>query len=395
MFRIAEFRRVPVIRGAPVPLLLALGLLAGCGPAPEPAPRPPVEVAVQQVQARTIPVVTSRVAQTESSRQVEIVARVSGFLEHIAYVEGGLVREGEVMFEMDKAPFQADLEMAQGELQASEARLATARSNLDRTRPLAAADALSQSDLDRAVGEQKAAEAALYSARAAIKRAELNLAYATIRSPVNGVAGQAEQREGAFLNAQAQSAGLAYVAQLDPIWVNFSVSQNEAARRDERMRSGLYVPPPDDRYDVEILLGDGRVFPHKGALDFADPSYDRRTGTFTVRAVVPNPDMILRPGMFVTALLKGATRPQAIAVPQRAVQKSPDGHVVWLVNAQGVAERRPVIAGDWFGPDWIIESGLTGGETLIVDGFQRLAPGAPVKPVPVAAGADAQPPAPR
>ncbi|NGX17410.1 efflux RND transporter periplasmic adaptor subunit [Wenzhouxiangella sp. XN24] len=345
--------------------------------------RPPVEVAVQQLQPRTIDVLTSRVAQTESSRQVEVVARVSGFLERIVYREGRMVREGEVLFEMDKKPFEADLEIAQGELQASMARLATAKANLDRTKPLAAADALSQSDLDRAIGDYKGAEAAVFSARASIKRAELNLGYATIRSPVTGMAGEAVQREGAFLNAQAQSANLAYVAQVDPIWVNFSVSQNEATRRDERIRAGRYVAPPEDRYVVEIVLSDGRVFPHTGELDFADPSYDRRTGTFTVRAAVPNPDLVLRPGMFVTAILKGATRPDAVVVPQRAVIKSPDGHIVWLVNAQGVAEPRPVVAGDWLGDDWIIEQGLQGDEVIIVDGVQRLAPGAPVKPVPV------------
>jgi len=379
----------PLVRKSVIPLCcpLALGAIAGCSQEITPPARAPVEVAVQQVQPRTIPVVTSRVAQTESSRQVEVVARVSGFLERIVYEEGGVVREGEVLFEMDKKPFEAELEIAQGELQASLARLATAKANLDRTRPLAAADALSQSDLDRAVGDYKSAEAAVYSARANIKRAELNLGYATIRSPVNGVAGQAEQREGAFLNAQAQSANLAYVAQLDPIWVNFSVSQNEATRRAERMRSGRYVSPPDDRYTVEIVLGDGRVFPHTGELDFADPSYDLRTGTFTVRAAVPNPDLELRPGMFVTARLKGATRPGAIVVPQRAVQKSSDGHVVWLVNAEQVAEYRPVVAANWVDDDWLIEQGLQGGETLIVDGFQRLAPGVPVKPVPAAAGA--------
>lgn len=364
----------------------ALATLPGCEQETAPPARPPVEVAVQQLQPRTLDVVTSRVAQTESSRQVEVVARVSGFLERIVYREGGMVREGEVLFEMDKKPFAAELEIAQGELQASLARLATAKANLDRTQPLAAADALSQSDLDRAVGEHKAAEAAVFSARANIKRAELNLGYATIRSPVTGMAGEAVQREGAFLNAQAQSANLAYVAQVDPIWVNFSVSQNEATRRDDRTRAGLYVPPPEDRYEVEILLSDGRVFPHTGELDFAAPSYDRRTGTFTVRAAVPNPDLTLRPGMFVTALLKGATRPGAIAVPQRAVVKSPDGHVVWLVNAQQMAELRPVVAGDWVGDEWIIEQGLQGDEVLIVDGFQRLAPGAPVKPVPAGSG---------
>lgn len=368
-------------------LPVALGALHGCEQETAPPSRAPVEVAVQQVQAQTIEVVTSRVAQTESSRQVEVVARVSGFLERIAYHEGGLVREGEILFEMDKKPFEAELEIAQGQLRASLARLATAKANFDRTEPLAAADALSQSDLDRAVGELKAAEAAVFSARANIKRAELDLSYATIHSPVNGMAGAAQQREGSFLNAQGPSANLAYVARIDPIWVNFSVSQNEATRREEEQRSGRYIAPPGDRYQVEIVLGDGRVFPHTGELDFADPSYDLRTGTFTVRAAVPNPDLELRPGMFVTALLKGATRPDAVVVPQRAVQKSSDGHVVWLVNAEQVAEPRPVVAGNWIGDDWLIEQGLQGGETLIVDGFQRLAPGVPVKPVPADAAA--------
>ena len=362
-------------------LCLVFGLAACERQAPPPA-RAAVPVVVQQVEARTIPIVSSRVAQTESSRQVEVVARVSGFLEEITYREGGLVQAGDVMFQMDRKPFEAQLDMAQGEVEASLARLKTAAANLERTEPLAAADALSQSDLDRAVGEYRAAEAAVYTARARLRQAKLNLDYATIRSPVTGMAGAAEQREGSYLNAQGASANLAYVAQLDPIWVNFSVSQNEAARRVERERTKLYVPPEDDRYQVEVVLPGGRVFPHEGELDFADPSYDRRTGTFTVRAVVPNPDLELRPGMFVTARLKGAQRPDAVVVPQRAVQKSADGHVVWLVNDQGVAELRPVVAGDWVGEDWVIEQGLRGGETLVTDGLQRLAPGVPVTPVP-------------
>ncbi|MEI2419380.1 biotin/lipoyl-binding protein, partial [Arthrospira platensis SPKY2] len=139
----------------------------------------PVPVAVQRIELRTIPVVASRVAQTESSRQVEVVARVSGFLETIAYREGGMVREGEVMFQMDRTPFEAQLEMAEGELRASLARQTTANANLARTRPLAEADALSQADLDRAIGEQQAADAAVYTARARLRQAEINLGYAT------------------------------------------------------------------------------------------------------------------------------------------------------------------------------------------------------------------------
>jgi membrane fusion protein, multidrug efflux system len=361
---------------------LAIGILLGVTGCQEPvaqATREPAEVTVVRVQPRTIPVVTSRVAQTESSRQVEVVARVAGFLDRISFQEGGLVRAGDVMFEIDRKPLDAQLDIAEGEVRASLARLATANANLARTRPLAAADAISQSDLDRAVGEQQAAEAALYTARARLSQAELNRGYALISSPVNGMAGRAEQREGAFLNPNGASANLAYVAQLDPIWVNFSVSQNEAQRRHQRTAAGLYVPPPDGRYEVEIVLPGGEVFPHVGTLQFADPSFDRRTGTFSVRASVPNPDLALRPGMFVTAILKGATRPNAIAVPQRAVQKSPAGHVVWLVNGEGIVEQRAVTVGDWIGDDWLIERGLGGGENLVIEGSQRLAAGAPVR----------------
>lgn len=343
------------------------------------------------VSARTIPAPTTRIAVVESSRQVDVVARVSGFLETIAYREGEPVREGQVMFEMDKKPFIAQLESAKGELQAQQARLWTAEANLKRIKPLAEQNAVSQSDLDKATGDQRAAEAAVFAAQANVKQAELNLGYATVRAPVTGLAGQSKQRQGAYLNAQAESAGLTYVAQLDPIWVSFSVSQNELAARQEEVTSGRLQVPPDTQYVVEALLPDGKLFPHKGRVDFADPSFNQQTGTFMVRASLPNPKSELRPGMFVTLRLLGAQRLNAILVPQKAVQQSANGHMVWLVNKEGLAEPRPVLVGEWVGQEWVIERGLAAGEKLVVDGFQKLAPGAPVKPVDAAALAQTPP----
>jgi membrane fusion protein (multidrug efflux system) len=310
------------------------------------------------------------------------VARVSGFLEKIVYTEGNLVQEGDVMFIMDRKPFLAEVDAAQGELEASEARLWTAKANLDRTRPLAEADALSQSDLDRAIGDYKAAQAAVYAAKARLTQAKLDLGYATIRAPVTGLSGKARQREGAYLNALGNSADLTYVSKVDPIWVNFSISQNEReeAARDEAR--GKLVLPPERKYEFEILLGDGTVFPHKGTFDFAAPTFDDRTGTFSARAVVQNPDAELRPGMFVTARIQGAKRPNAVLVPQEAVQQTSKGHVVWLVNKDGKTESQPVKMGDWVGKEWVVEEGLSGGETVIVGGLNRLRPGVPVKPVP-------------
>jgi membrane fusion protein (multidrug efflux system) len=360
---------------------LVLTILAGCSK-PPPLQPPPQEVQVVTVETRTVPVVYTRVAETQSSREVQVVARVSGFLEKIVYTEGDLVQEGDVMFVMDRKPFLAEVDAAQGELEASEARLWTAKANLDRTRPLAEADALSQSDLDRAIGDYKAAQAAVYAAKARLTQAKLDLGYATIRAPVTGLSGKAQQREGAYLNALGNSANLTYVSKLDPIWVNFSISQNEREEIARDEAKGRLVLPPERKYEFEILLGDGSVFPHKGTFDFAAPTFDDRTGTFSARAVVENPDAELRPGMFVTARIQGAKRPNAVVVPQEAVQQTSNGHIVWLVNKDGKTESQPVKMGDWVGKEWVVEEGLSGGETVIVGGLNRLRPGVPVKPVP-------------
>ncbi len=361
--------------------LLALGSLTACGDAEAPPPPTPV-VEVVKIDNRSVPIVFSRVAQTESSREVEVVARVSGFLEKIVYVEGSAVNEGDVMFLMDRKPFEARLNAAKGELEASKARLWTADANLKRTKPLAEADALSQSDLDQATGEQQAAEAAVYAATASVTQAQLDLGYTTIRAPVSGLTGQSKQREGAYLNAVSESADLTYVAKTDPIWVNFSVSQNELERNQELIAKGKLIVPTEGKYVLQIELSTGEIYPHTGILDFADPSFNQDTGTFSVRGVVANPDGVLRPGMFVTANLTGATRPNAVVVPKEAVRQTSNGQVVWLVSKDNKAEQRPVITGDWVKDGWVVEEGLSGGEIVIVGGGMRLRPGTEVKAVP-------------
>jgi membrane fusion protein (multidrug efflux system) len=320
------------------------------------------------------------VAQTESSRQVDIVARVSGYLERIAYKEGELVQEGQLLFELDPKPFRAQLDAAKGELRAQQARLSTAKANLSRIRPLAKMDAVSRADLDKAQGEHDSANAAVFAARAKVKEQELNLGYTTIESPVTGLASRSSQRQGAYINAQSESAKLTYVAALDPVWVNFSVSQNQTTKLRDMVEKKLLVPPPNLDFEVEVALSDGTVYPHKGRINFADPSFSQETGSFLVRAVLPNPDRQLRPGMFVTARLYGATRPNAIVVPQLAVQQGSNGHLVYVVKPDGVAEIRPVVVGDYQGEkDIVIMAGLQGGERVIVDGALRVVAGQPVK----------------
>ncbi|MGH8514562.1 MAG: efflux RND transporter periplasmic adaptor subunit, partial [Gammaproteobacteria bacterium] len=197
-----------------------------------------MEVAVLTIAPRSIPYVKTFVAQTESSRAVDILARVSGFLDRIAYEEGQLVQEGQVLFQLDQKPFMAQVEGARGELKQQEARLWTAQANYRRVKPLAAENAVSQSDLDRATGEVQEASAAVYAAQAKVKEAELNLSYTTIRSPVRGIASKANLREGAYVNSISPDAKLTYVAALMPMWVNFSVTQNQMAERREEIAKG-------------------------------------------------------------------------------------------------------------------------------------------------------------
>jgi membrane fusion protein (multidrug efflux system) len=340
------------------------------------------QVTVVAVEPKDIPYVPSFVAQTESSRQVNIVARVSGFLDRIAYQEGQVVKEGQLLFQLDPKPFQAQLEAARGELHAQEARFKTAQANLGRVKPLAEQNALSQADLDRAQGDFDNAKAAVFSAQAKVREAQLNLGYATIRSPVTGLASRALQRQGAYVNATAESANLTYVAAVDPVWVTFSVSQNQTAKWRNEAEQKRVILPANSKYTVDIVLSDGSRYPHSGAINFADQSFSQETGSFMVRAVLPNPKQELRPGMFVTAYVKGATRPGAIVVPQLAVQQGSNGHLVYVVKQDGTAEVRPVVVGDYYGEkEIVILSGLHAGDRVVVDGVLRVVPGQAVKVV--------------
>jgi membrane fusion protein (multidrug efflux system) len=355
--------------------------LAGCdNKGAPPPPRPAPQVTVVTVKPQSIPYIATFVAQTESSQQVDIVARVSGFLDKIAYQEGELVKEGKVLFQIDPKPFRAQLESARGELLAQQARHTTAAANLKRVKPLAEQRALPQADLDKAQGEFDASRAAVFSAQAKVTEQELNLGYATIRAPVTGLVSRSLQRQGAYINSTADSARLTYVAALDPMWVNFSMSQNQMAKLKELVEKKQLTLPPDQNFEVEIVMSDGALYPKAGRVNFADPSFSQDTGSFLVRAALPNKEKALRPGMFVTAKVKGGTRENAIVVPQLAVPHGAHGPHGDLRKQDNNAEQRPGGVGDYQGEkDIIIMSGLQGGDRVVVDGALRVAAGQPVK----------------
>ncbi len=361
------------------PLLLLLPVLfAGCADEQDETPPPPPEVTVQRIEARDTPVVMTFVARTESSRRVEIRSRVEGFLEKRLYEEGSFVKAGQPLFQMDRKPFDARLQAAKAELAQQRARLATARANLDRVKPLAAQNAVAQKELDDAVGRFRTAAAAVEAARAKVIQAELNLGYTLIRSPVTGISSFAVKREGAYIGPGTDSL-LTYVAQLDPMWVEFSISENQVLRLRQQVQSGRLREPANGEYAVQIALADGTVYPHTGHITFADAALSEETGTFLIRAEVANPDHLLRPGQFVRARIRGAVRPQAILVPKRAVQQGAQGSFVWVVDDGGTVELRPVKVGPWLGDRWFIDDGLKDGETVVVEGALRLRNGAKVK----------------
>jgi membrane fusion protein (multidrug efflux system) len=339
-----------------------------------------VPVAVITLQATDVPHVGEFVGETESSQEVEIRARVEGFLETIAYREGSVVEKGDVLFQMDRKPFEAALAAARAELRAQEARLGTASANFRRVGPLAAEDALSQKDLDDAQGARDAAIAAVEGARSRVQQAEINLSYTTLRAPVTGVTSFARKQPGSFIAPGADSL-LTYVSALDPMRVNFSVSENEQLKFTRLIERQMLRPAPGRKYTVKIVLADGTIVPAPGDITFGDASFNKETGTFLVRAELPNADGTLRPGQFVRVLMSGASWIDAIQLPQRAVMQGPQGNFVWVVDGESKAQFRPVTVGPLSGDQWLIAEGLNPGERIVVDGGLKLAPGVPVKPL--------------
>ncbi|HEY7239387.1 MAG TPA: efflux RND transporter periplasmic adaptor subunit [Burkholderiales bacterium] len=336
---------------------------------------PPSEVNVTTVQPQTLPVTLEYTAQTAGSREVEVRARVTGILMKRNFTEGGPVKQGQSLFTIDAAPFEAAFARAQADVAAAEARLEQAQRNAARLKPLYAEKAVSQKEYDDAVSAESIGAADLKSARARLTEAKLNLEYTKVEAPVSGVAGRALVSDGTLVSGP--NVLLTSVTQVDPIWVNFGIPDNEQSRLQKEADAGRLKLPKN--FEVELRLGDGSVYPRKGRLSFSDVRISPATGTREARAELPNPDGALRPGQFVRVILHGATRPNAVTVPQRAVLEGPQGKFVYVVDDKSTAQPRPVQAGEWSGDNWIITEGVKPGERVIVDGLLKLGPGAPVK----------------
>ncbi|MBL8249681.1 MAG: efflux RND transporter periplasmic adaptor subunit [Candidatus Competibacter sp.] len=350
-------------------------------------PRPPTPVTVVEIKLENTPATFEFTGKTASSRQVEINARVEGYLEKIAYVEGSLIKTGQLLFQLDPKPFQAALDSAKAALTQQEALLTRARQTLARVKPLAKQNAVSQQDLDNATASVLASEAQVQAAKAQVDQAQLNLGYTTIRSPLNGLSSSANYREGALIRAGGSGSQLTTIVQLDPMWVNFGVGENEVLKIKAQREAGQLKGPGLGKVEVDLILADGSTYPQQGRITFVDPVVNAQTGTYNIRAEVPNPNNQLSPGQFTRVQLKGAVRPNAIMVPQVAVMQGPSGKFVFVVSPDHTAQPKPVQVGDWYGDQWIVNSGLQAGDRVVVDGAVRLQPGAPVQIKPAAAPA--------
>jgi membrane fusion protein (multidrug efflux system) len=244
-------------------------------------------------------------------------------------------------------------------------------------RPLAERKAMSQRELDDAIGAAATAAAAVEVAKANLEQAKLNLSYTTITTPVTGLSSFSKVQDGQYVNVVDSQ--LTYVAQLDPMWVNFSLSENDMLTLRTEQQAGRLKLPKTGGFDVTIVLANGVVFPSKGRITFESADFNQQTGTFLLRATLPNPEGLLRPGQFVRVQVAGAVRPNAILLPQQSVLQGAQGHFVVIVDKDSRAQIRPVEVGPWHGDEWFILKGLAPGDVVVTDGMVRVSPGAPVK----------------
>ena len=371
-------------------LASAMACLSACSPKKPPAP-PPAEVTVLDVAHTAASYTEDYVAQTEAVNTVEIRPRVGGVLEKQLPNEGERVKAGELLFVIDPQPYIEALAEARATLAQNEASLEQSQRDLGRATSLSQIDAVSQQELDAAIAKNKANIASVSAGQAAVKTAQLNLGYTNIVSPIDGTMGRAILRVGGL--AVANSTLLTTVYETSRVYVNLSISEQRLLALQRQLgrapnQNSAEAPP------FRLVLIDGSEYPLAPKLNFIDPAVDTRTGTLAIRLEVPNPDRLLHAGEFARVQVTTLQDPDAIVLPQRAIQDLQGKNYVWLVDSAGKAEQRDVQMGPRIGENWLVEKGLKVGDHVIVDGVQRLRPGAAVKATPyVAAGDGAKPPA--
>jgi membrane fusion protein (multidrug efflux system) len=376
-------------RSAFVGSFLALLLAAGCGKEQKAAPPPPPSVEVSEVIRKDVPVYMEWVGTTDGLVNATIQAQVTGYLVKQNYREGELVKKGQVLFEIDPRTFQAAVDAAKGSLAQAEARWETAKANLQRVRPLAAKNAVSQKDLDDNIGAELSNRAAVENAKAQLDTAQLNLGFTRVDSPVDGIAGIAKAQIGNLVGP-GQIQELTVVSTVDPIKAYIAVSEQEYMKF--RRKQGVKTAENSaEAIPLELILADGTVYPHKGRVALADRQVDVKTGTMRIGALFPNPGNLLRPGQYGTVRATMETKEGALLVPQRAVTEVQGKFLVAVVGSDNAVELRPVTPAERVGSLWVIDKGVNPGERVVVEGVQKVKTGVRVNPTQAAAEGEAKP----
>ncbi|MGZ5047294.1 MAG: efflux RND transporter periplasmic adaptor subunit [Usitatibacter sp.] len=355
---------------------VALAALAACSKQAAPGADPAAGPArVIEVQPRSVPIVVEGVGQVEGSKEVEVRSRVSGNLKKILYKEGEVVKPGATLFQIDPEPFEIALNQARSLLAQEVARNEQMHRESARMSELIGQRAVSQKEVDDAKSNTRLSDAALQVAQSRVKEAELNLSYTKIDAPVGGVTGRSQHSEGSLISTSGADSLLTTLSQMDPVWVRFSLSESDLAKLPGGKLTRTSNP------EIKLVLPDGSIYPVTGRLNFAASQIDPRLATMQLRAEFANGGAGLLPGQFVRVQLIGGQRDNVFLIPQVAVTQTESGYLVFVLDAQGKAELRPVKVGDWVGKDWTILDGLKKGDKVVVDNLLKLRPGSAVAPV--------------
>ena len=363
--------------------LALISVLAGCGdkPASSAQVRPPVPVVVAEAKLTDVPLTTEMVGETAGYREIEVRSRVNGILLERTYVEGQPVTAGQELFLIDPAPYKVALEQAKGALAQEQARFNKARADRDRIIPLFKRQVVSRKDYDDTIANYETAIASRQAAQATVKEAELNLSYTQVTAPIDGMASKSSQSEGSLISTNANSSLLTTITQYNPLYVNFSYSEQDRLNFETSVRKGLIEAKDTTNWRTHIRLADGSVYPQAGKLNFSDNRVDPQTGTIRARAIFDNKEGVLLPGQFVRLTIDLGIRKNAIVVPARAIVQSQADRMVMVVDGDDKVVPRPVRLGPAIAEGVLIESGLDAGERYIVEGLMKARPGGIVKPV--------------
>lgn len=356
-----------------MPILLTA--CAGCSPKTEAPPPPPPGVTVTHVVQKDVPIYQEWVGTMAGNVDADIRPKVEGFLLSRLYTEGSLVRKGQPLFQLDKRQAQAAVEQSQGNLERARASLAQSQIDVRRYTPLVAQKAVSQAELDKAQSSERAAAATVDADQAALDNAKLNLGWTTVTSPISGVAGVAKVAIGDLMTPTTV---MTTISNVNPIYVDASIAEQDYLRFAREKAD----PSSSNAQNIQLILGDGTMYKHKGKVLFVNREVDTRTGTIQVRAEFPNPSNVLRPGQYARIRAVTEFRKDALLVPQQSVSELQGIYQVGVVGADNKVAVKTVKLGPQFGDLWVVESGLHPGETVIVDGLQRVRSGMTVAPTP-------------